>query len=483
MRTKFWKARAGRERNPGTVGDLMTRPAGTCGPASTVTEAAVLLKASDCGAVPVVEDGKAVGVVTDRDLALGLAAHHDLADRPVSEVMSRDVAAVAPDTPLEELGATFAERPRRRVVLVAEDGQVRGLVDWCDLARRLPPRDLKRVVNNLAGRAWVAGPLGTRPPEEPIRARPADPRWWSPRAFWGLLVATYQEWMRDKIPQLGAALAFYTLYSLAPLLLIAIALAGFLFGEDAARGRIMEQIQDLVGREGAEATQNMIAGAHQPTIGSIAALIGLATLLFAASGVFAQLQDSMNTIWEVQPRPGRGIWGTIKDRFLSFVMVLGTGFLLLVSLILSTMVEAFINLAANMMPGITWAVLLGNFAVSFVIFTVLFALIFKVLPDVQIAWRDVAVGSVLTTILFMAGRAVLSIYFARGSFGSTYGAAAGVVILLTWVYYSAQILFFGAEFTKAFADRYGSRIVPSPGAEPVTAEARAHQGLAASATA
>jgi membrane protein len=265
---------------------------------------------------------------------------------------------------------------------------------------------------------------------------------------------------------------------LAPLLLIAIAVAAFVFGEEAARGQVMEQIQDLVGKEGAAAIQAMIASAQQPKVGGIAATIGLATLLFAASGVFAQLQDSMNTIWEVQPKPGRGIWGTIKDRFLSFVMVLGTGFLLLTSLLLSAVVAGLVHFAASAVPGIGQAAILGNYAASFLIFTVLFALIFKVLPDVEISWRDVSVGSVLTTILFLIGKAVLGVYFARGEFGSTYGAAASVVILMTWIYYSAQILFFGAEFTKAFANRFGSRIVPAPNAQPVTREARAQQGLA-----
>jgi len=302
--------------------------------------------------------------------------------------------------------------------------------------------------------------------------------WWKPAELRALFATTFDEWMRDKVPQLGAALAFYTLLSLAPLLLIAIAVAGFAFGEEAARGQIMGQIQELVGTQGAEAIQNMITSAQQPRIGGIAATIGLATLLFAASGVFAQLQDSMNTIWEVQAKPGRGIWGTIQDRFLSFVMVVGTGFLLLVSLILSAVVSAFTHLAAGIVPGLAPAIVLGNFAVSFVIFTLLFAMIFKMLPDVEVTWRDTLVGAVVTTVLFLIGKSVLGVYFARGAFGSTYGAAASVVILLTWIYYTAQILFFGAEFTKAFANRFGSKVVPTPNAEPVTEEARAQQGLA-----
>jgi membrane protein len=428
----------------------------------------------------VVQDGKPLGVVTEQDLALGLGAHPDLADRRAAEVMSEAVT-VAPDTPLEELGARFAERPARRVLLVAADGRYLGLVDWSDLARQLPARDFRRAVSNLIGRAWVAGPAGSRRPEQGTRKHPAPGHLWSPRELGGLLRTTFNEWMGDKVPQLGAALAFYTLLSLPPILVIAISLAALAFGEEAARGRIIEQIQDLVGKEGATAIQNMIASAHRPGIGSIAALIGLATLLFAASGVFSQLQDSMNTIWEVQPKPGRGIWGTITDRFLSFVMVLGSGFLLLVSLLLSAIVSAFIHYAEGVVPALGSALLLGDFVVSFVVFTLLFALIFRVLPDVQIAWRDVWVGSILTTVLFMAGRAVLGVYFARGTFGSTYGAAASIVILLTWVYYSAQILFFGAEFTKAYADRFGSRIVPTPNAEPVTQEARAQQGLVAPA--
>ncbi|MFO0890368.1 MAG: YihY/virulence factor BrkB family protein [Isosphaeraceae bacterium] len=364
---------------------------------------------------------------------------------------------------------------------MAEDGHFLGLIDWSDLAGRLPRRDFRRVVANLVSRAWVAGPEGTKRPEAAAEDRTEHGPWWRPSELGSLFATTFHEWMNDKVPQLGAALAFYTLLSLGPLLLLAIAVAGFAFGEEAARGQIMDQIQDLVGRQGAEAIQNMIASAQQPRIGGIAATIGLATLIFAASGVFAQLQDSMNTIWEVQPKPGRGLWGTIKDRFLSFVMVLGTGFLLLVSLILSAILSAFVHLAAGVLPEMGNALLLGNYAVSLVIFTLLFAMIFRVLPDVEIAWRDIWVGSALTTILFLIGKAVLGVYFARGSFGSTYGAAASVVILLTWIYYSAQILFFGAEFTKAFANRFGSKVVPTPNAEPVTEEARAQQGLAEAA--
>lgn len=301
--------------------------------------------------------------------------------------------------------------------------------------------------------------------------------WARPAAFWDVLRSAFREWMGDKVPRLGAALAFYSVLSIAPLLIVAIAIAGMVFGQEAASGQLVDQLRAMVGDQGAEAIQEMLRHADRPDTGSLAAILGIATLLFGASGVFGELQDAMNTIWEVRPKPGRGWLATIKDRFLSFAMVLGTGFLLLVSLILSTAVAAVTHAVGGLMPALGPLLGLADTLVSFVVIAALFAMIFKLLPDAEVSWADVGVGAVLTTLLFLVGKWAIGLYLGRSALASTYGAAGSLVVLLVWMYYSAQILYFGAEFTQAYANRYGSRIRPSPGAEPVTAEARAQQGL------
>jgi membrane protein len=297
------------------------------------------------------------------------------------------------------------------------------------------------------------------------------------KTIWVLLKETFAEWNNDKASRLAAALAYYTIFSLAPLLIIAIAIAGAVFGEEAAKGEIVEQLQGLVGREGAQFIQIAIENASKPNQGTIASIISVVVLLFGASGLFAQLQDALNTIWEVQPKPGRGLVGMLRDRFLSFSMVLGVGFLLLVSLIISAALAAFVNYFGNLLPGISLLLQFANFIISFAITTVLFGLIYKVLPDVEITWSDVWIGAMITSLLFSFGRFLLGMYLSNSSFGSTYGAAGSVVILLAWVYYAAQILFFGAEFTQVYARRYGSQIVPAKNAVPITAGARAEQGM------
>lgn len=292
-----------------------------------------------------------------------------------------------------------------------------------------------------------------------------------------LLRETFTEWNEDKASRLAAALAYYTVFSLAPMLIIAIAIAGAVFGEEAARGEIVTQIQGLVGRDGAKFIETAIEGASKPRAGTIASLISIAVLLFGASGLFAQLQDSLNTIWEVQPKPGRGVIGILRDRFLSFTMVLGVGFLLLVSLVLSAGLSGLVNFLGSLLPGIGALLQLANFVLSFAVTTLLFGLIYKVLPDVKIAWSDVWSGAIVTSLLFSIGRFALGLYLGNSSFGSTYGAAGSVVIILVWVYYAAQILFFGAEFTQVYARRYGSRIVPAKNAVPLTEKNRDEQGM------
>ena len=268
-------------------------------------------------------------------------------------------------------------------------------------------------------------------------------------------------------PDSAQAVAFYSVLSIAPLLLISLAGAALVFGHEAASGQIVGEIRGLVGKEGAEAIQEMLNNAHKPRTGSFAALIGFATLLFAASGVFGELQNAMNTIWKVQPKPGRGIRSFLKDRFFSFAMVLGTGFLLLVSLILSTAVAAMSQYIVGVVPVLKPALLAADTIASATVITLLFALIFKILPDARIAWRDVWVGAVLTMVVFLIGKAMIGAYLGRSSYGSAYGAAGSLVVLVVWVYYSSQIVYFGAEFTQVYASRYGQPIEPTENAEAI----------------
>ena len=297
-------------------------------------------------------------------------------------------------------------------------------------------------------------------------------------AMVSLLKQTFADWSEDKAPRLAAALAYYTAFALAPLLLIAIAVAGIFFGREAATNQIGQQVSGLLGQTAGEAINGMVqaANAKQGT-GIIASIIGIVTLLFAASGVFGELQDSLDTIWEVQPKPGLGIWGTMKKRFFSFGMVLGVGFLLLVSLVISAALGAIGGFVAGDQFGQTvlWKAI--NFVISFGVTTVLFALIFKVLPDAKVDWGDVWIGALATAFLFTIGKAALGWYLGRPGTTSAYGAAGSFVALLLWIYYSAQILFLGAEFTQVYAKAYGSQIEPDADAVPVTEEARAQQGL------
>lgn len=297
------------------------------------------------------------------------------------------------------------------------------------------------------------------------------------KVIFKLLKETFQEWQEDKASRLAAALAYYTVFSLTPLLILAIAIAGSIFGQEAARGEIVGQIEGLVGTEGAKAIQTAIDNANQPDVSSVASLISVVVLLFSASGVFAQLQDALNTIWEVQPKPGVGVKGFIRKRLLSFSAVLGIGFLLMVSLIVSAILSGLSGYAQDLIPGTDWLWQILNLVISFGVLTLLFALIYRFLPDVKISWNDVWIGAMITAVLFSIGKEALGLYLGRGSFGSTYGAAGSLVVILAWVYYSAQILFFGAEFTQVYARRYGSRIVPDKHAQSVPEATRAKQGM------
>ena len=281
-----------------------------------------------------------------------------------------------------------------------------------------------------------------------------------------MLRQTVFDWIDDKAPQLGAALAFYTALSIAPLLVISLGIAALVFGQEAARGGVQEQMQFLVGDQGAKAVEEMIANANNTGKGVIATGLSVVILLVGASGVFGQLQQSLNEIWKVQPKAGRGIVDMIRDRFLSFVMVLGTAFLLLVSLLLSAALSSLESVTNGLPESMLWISRFAHAGVSFVVITLLFAMMYKYLPDAKIAWRDVWLGAAITALLFTIGKFAIGLYLGHSSMASSYGVAGSFVVLLVWVYYSAQILFLGAEFTQVHASRRGRRIVAAENAEP-----------------
>ena len=287
------------------------------------------------------------------------------------------------------------------------------------------------------------------------------------KSGFGLVKETFQGWQEDGALDLGAALAYYAIFSLAPLLLIVIAVAGLVWGREAVQGQLVGQLQGLIGEQGGQAIQTMIANAGKHGSGVLATIVGVVTIVFGATGVFVQLQSSLDRIWNVEPKPGSGIWGFVKTRMLSFGMVLGIGFLLLISLVVTTAVSAVGTWATGLLPAAKVLVEGGTFVVSFALITLLFAMIYKVLPDVKIGWRDVWIGAAATALLFTIGKFLIGLYLAQSSVASTYGAAGSLVIVLLWIYYSSQILFLGAEFTQVYASHYGSNIRPSAHAVPV----------------
>lgn len=293
--------------------------------------------------------------------------------------------------------------------------------------------------------------------------------------LWKLFAGAGSEWLEDKAPRLGAALAYYTIFSLAPLIVIAVGIAGMVFGQDVARSQILRQIEDLVGNQGGEVFRSMVESAGQPGAGITGSVLGIVMLLFGASGLFGELQDALNTIWEVQPRPGRGVWGVIRDRFFSFTMVLGVAFLLLVSLVVNAALTAMVSLLGEWRAGLVGHAV--NFVVSLGVITLLFAMIFRFLPDARVAWKDVWLGAALTSVLFVVGKFLIGLYLGHASLGSAYGAAGSLAVLLVWLYYSAQIFLFGAELTQVYANLYGSKIVPARGAVRITEQQRAEEGI------
>lgn len=284
---------------------------------------------------------------------------------------------------------------------------------------------------------------------------------------WQLLKKTFSKWNEDHAPGLGAALSYYTVFSLAPLLMIVIAIAGLVFGQEAAQGQVMGQIQGLVGEESAKAIQSMIEEARKPAAGILATLIATVMLLVGATGVFAQLQESLNIIWKVKEKPGEGIWKTLKDRFISLVAVLGTGFLLLISLVISAGLSAVGATLEHVLPGPEFLLQIINFVVSFTVVTLLFAMIYKLLPDKPIRWGDVWIGAGITSLLFTIGKFFIGLYLGKSEVGLAYGAAGSLVVILIWVYYASQIFLLGAEFTAVYAESRGQLAPASHAQEPV----------------
>jgi len=294
-----------------------------------------------------------------------------------------------------------------------------------------------------------------------------------PRVFKG----AFTEFGEDKVLRLSAALAYYALFSIAPLVIIVMAVAGLVFGTEAVSGQLQGQLRGFVGDNGAQMIESMVSAARKPHQSIVATIIGVVTLLLGASGVFGQLQDALNTIWEVKPKPGRGILGMLRGRFLSMAMVLGTGFLLLISMVLSAALTALTGFMGNAFGiGPVLAEILNN-VVSFAVITLLFAMIFKFLPDVNVAWSNVWSGAIFTAALFTVGKYLLGLYLGRAATASAYGAAGSLMVILLWVYYSSVILFFGAEFTQVYAKERGARIVPAKHAMGVTEETRGEEGI------
>ena len=284
-----------------------------------------------------------------------------------------------------------------------------------------------------------------------------------------LLKHTAVEWMDDKAPQLGASLAYYTVFSLAPLVLVLLAIIGLLFRDDPAGAwsKVTEQMSYFLDKSAVQVVQDIAKTTAEPGKGAIATLIGIALALFGASGVFGQLQDALNTIWGVKAKPGLGIWGFLRARFVSFSMVGGLCFLLLVSLTVQAILKGFSHYVQEALPGGLAIAITVYLIFDFAVVVLLFAMIFKFLPDAKVQWRDVWIGAAMTALLFGVGKWALGFYLGSGSAASAYGAASSLITLLLWIYYSSQILLFGAEFTQVYANRAGRRVQPSEYAVPI----------------
>lgn len=292
-------------------------------------------------------------------------------------------------------------------------------------------------------------------------------------SFKGLLIDTVWQWFNANAQRLGASLAFYTMFSMAPLLVVVVGIAGVVFGREAAEGQIIWQMRDLIGEQGAEVARTMLTHVDRPGAGFVATGIGVFVLLLGSSAVFAELRSTLNAVWGVQAPAGSGLTGMVKDRAFSVAMVMAIGFLLLVSLVVNAALSAAGARVGYMLPLPEAALQLLNTAISLVVITGLFAALYKVVPDARIAWRDVITGAFVTTLLFSIGKLLIGLYLGKASIGSAYGAAGSVVVLLMWVYYSAQVFFLGAVFTRLYAERHGSRAPRRKAKQPSAEQPRA----------
>jgi membrane protein len=281
-----------------------------------------------------------------------------------------------------------------------------------------------------------------------------------PKAIWSVLKAAAAKWGKDNAARLGAALSYYTIFAIPPLFVIVIFIASLWVDQKAVHTELFGEVGGLIGQKGADAIESALNATNPHAKGLLASILAVGALILTASGLFIELQGALNAIWGVQAKPGQGIWGFIKNRLLSFSMLLVIGFLLLVSMVVSVGLAAAGKYFSGLAPGLGVISTIISLLVSFAVITVLFAMIFKILPDVRIAWRDVWVGAAITALLFTTGKFLLGLYLAKNSTVSAYGAAGSLVLILLWVYYSAQILFFGAEFTQVYANRFGVRLEP-----------------------
>ncbi|MGN6393368.1 MAG: YihY/virulence factor BrkB family protein [Gemmatimonadales bacterium] len=282
----------------------------------------------------------------------------------------------------------------------------------------------------------------------------------TPAALGWVLKHAFIGWWNDNVPRLGASLAYYTLFALAPILVIAIGVAGLAFGPDAVRGEVVTQIRGLVGQKGAEAVQAMLQGAARPSASRLATAVGIITAFLGATGAFIELQTALNAIWRVQPRPGANLVSFLTQRLISFGLVIGVGFLLLVSLLVNAALAAFNRYLGNAFPALAVLWDAVNVLVSLAVVTLLFAMVYKVLPDVRLRWRDVWIGALVTAGFFSIGKQLIGLYLGTSTLASSYGAAGSVVVLLVWVYYTSQVVLLGAEFTRYYVERFGGEPPP-----------------------
>jgi membrane protein len=280
------------------------------------------------------------------------------------------------------------------------------------------------------------------------------------RPVWDLLSETYKEWRKDNAQTLGAALAFYTTFSLAPLLIIVIAIFGVILGKETVQVEILRRAQELIGAQGAAAVKMMIGAAYRPGTGLPATIIGILVILVGSTSALVMLTHSLNIIWGARPNSRAAVWTLVKERLLSFAMILVIGLLLVLSFLLSIVLSFLTGFFQNLLPVPPFFIEVCDFVLSFLLITLLFAVVYKVLPDVKIAWTDVWVGSAITALLFTVGKFLFGMYLARSSIRSAYGAASSLAVILMWVYYSAQVFLVGAELTQVYANRYGSQVKP-----------------------